>query len=56
MLAKDKVQILSQLIQALDDSVKNMEQFKTSKDVAQFEKYKLLAKDFQSKIEEILKG
>lgn len=55
MLTKDKVQILAQLIQALDDAVKQMEQFRSSKDTAQFEKYKKTAKEFQEKIGEILK-
>ncbi len=54
MLTKDKVQLLAQLIQALDDAVTQMDQYKSSKDSPLFEKAKNTAKGFQAKIGELL--
>lgn len=56
MFTKEKVHILAQLIQALDDAVNEMEKNKLSYDVAQFEKYKKIALEFQLKINELLKA
>ncbi len=55
MLTKDKVQLLAQIIQALDDAVNHLESSKNSRDSAQFEKYKKITNDFQLKIDELLK-
>lgn len=55
MLTKDKVQLLAQLIQALDDAVVQLERARNSRDAAQFDKYKKIAHDFQLKVGELLK-
>ena len=54
MLGKDKVHILVQLIQALDEAVDKMDGARRSKNSDDFEKFKKLAEDFQSKIGETL--
>ncbi len=55
MLTKDKVQLLAQLIQALDDATVQLERARNSRDQMQFDKYKKMVHDFQLKIAELLK-
>ena len=50
----EEIQILAQLIEAMDDSLRRLEEYYEKKDIENFNKAKKNILDFQEKIDRIL--
>lgn len=55
MINKEKLQLLAQLAEMLDEATKNLEASYNAHDIANLEKYKGVVSEYQKKISEILK-
>lgn len=56
MIDESRIQILAQLLEAMDESVQKLEEYYNKKDIENFNKYKKAIAEFQAKINKVLEN